>query len=65
MEPQRIEGAMAGEKFYDGAPCRHGHGTQRYVVSGMCVTCARNRTREQHRKARAYIKALREEGGND
>lgn len=65
MEPTRIEAIRKGEQFYQGKPCIHGHGTLRYSTSALCVTCGRDRVREQKRRERARIKALREEGGND
>lgn len=30
------------KKFYTGKPCKYGHNTQRYVVTGACVTCCSN-----------------------
>lgn len=48
---------MRGETA-EGTPCRHGHGTTRYVKSGMCVTCHRlymaayNERRRQEAAAR-------------
>jgi len=65
MDPERIEAAKARELYYEGKPCPNGHGTTRYVANGLCVPCCRDRVREQARRKRAFIKALREEGGND
>ena len=28
-----------GDKTYEGALCKHGHGTKRYTKSGQCVEC--------------------------
>lgn len=34
----------AGIRRYDGAPCKHGHGTERYAASGACVVCIAEKT---------------------
>ena len=33
--------------YYTGEPCRHGHDSERYVKSGQCVTCARERIKQR------------------
>ena len=63
MENKRLRAAEQGLARYDGAPCIHGHGTERYTLTNACVICNRNRVksyqarmREQVRQARASAK---------
>ena len=35
----RAAAKEAGEVFYDGKPCVHGHGTRRRVSDGHCAKC--------------------------
>lgn len=65
MEPERIEAARAGLEVFAGKPCVQCGSTERYVVTSRCAPCARKKMRDRAAKHRAYIKALRAEGGND
>lgn len=38
----------AGQKFYIGEPCEHGHSGERYVSNMVCVECGQKRAMEQH-----------------
>jgi hypothetical protein len=52
----RGDARAAGLDKFQGRPCGHGHGTERYVSGGKCVACVIERGR-QHRQtpeARAY-----------
>lgn len=44
----------AGERFYDGAPCKVHHVSKRYVTSFSCVECRRKQRRNEG--DRAYSK---------
>jgi hypothetical protein len=35
-----------GQRFYDGRPCKHCGGTQRYVSGAVCVNCAKQKYRD-------------------
>ncbi len=39
--PARIAALEAGERYFQGPPCRWGHDGRRYAVSGACVECRR------------------------
>jgi len=47
MEIQtRKEAAQLGQtKYYTGKPCKHGHLAQRYVSSGLCISCTADRAK--------------------
>lgn len=51
MTPRNAARA-AGQTRYHGEPCGAGHGTERIVASGVCVTCNSERTRA-YRQANA------------
>lgn len=38
----RLLAKAAGQNRYHGQPCKHGHGTERYITSHSCVVCHRN-----------------------
>lgn len=46
MTQERRDLRAAGFTRFDGAPCKLGHGTERYVSSGGCVVCHALRTRK-------------------
>ena len=41
MNPKRIrlDAQIAGEKYYQGKPCRNGHDGMRYTSNGQCCQC--------------------------
>lgn len=41
MSQARKEAKERGEKLFEGAPCKHGHGNIRYVSTGGCLECGR------------------------
>jgi hypothetical protein len=43
MESPRNIALANGESRYHGAPCRHGHGTERYAKDAKCVQCVADR----------------------
>lgn len=60
---EREEAAAAGRIIYDGKPCRRGHGTARYVLSNVCVTCDREKAKAQYKARKAFtarLKAIRQ-----
>lgn len=61
----RTEAAKAGRITYEGKPCIHGHGMERYVLSNGCVICDRNNAKrkyEQRKAVTAELKAMRQGG---
>lgn len=59
MNKNRLKAAASGEIHYVGAPCVHGHGTTRYVMSNRCVTCDKANARTQHNRQMSAVRALR------
>lgn len=63
----RAAAQAAGERFYQGAPCRHGHDGKRYTSKGQCYACqvltsrTRDRTTEHRRLQRETWKAANPE----
>lgn len=57
MEQARINANAMGYAQYDGAPCKHGHGTARYVSSGRCVICSSEAANAHYKKTRALLNA--------
>lgn len=54
----RQEAREAGKTlYYSGSPCRHGHDCERYVSSGICVECDRER---YHKRKGARIISMAE-----
>lgn len=41
LKTDRIEAAKAGEKHYQGVPCKHGHSGVRYTLTSNCVECTK------------------------
>lgn len=35
----RQQAILEGKKTYLGRPCKHGHGKERHIPSGLCTTC--------------------------
>jgi len=62
---EREAAAQAGRVTYEGKPCVNGHGTERYVLSNVCVVCDRNNAKRKYEKRKAFIKKLKamREGG--
>ena len=57
----RQEAAVAGEKFFDSrTPCKRDATTQRYTINGVCVACAKARSRREHEHYRALISAAKQ-----
>jgi hypothetical protein len=52
--PPQVAVQNGGGAFFQGTPCKHGHGVLRYLSSGQCVTCAKalaqKRTPDRRRK---------------
>ena len=46
----RQEARIAGDKTYQGAPCKHSHTGMRYVINADCVECAMQRQTTSARK---------------
>lgn len=50
--PELIAAREAGERFWQGPPCRHGHSGLRYTFdSAACVECSKDRYRANARSA--------------
>jgi hypothetical protein len=50
------EALARGDKQYSGRPCRHGHGTMRFMANKDCVRCranTKNKARARYMQARA------------
>lgn len=44
----RTEALELGDThYYTGEPCKHGHDSPRYALSGMCVQCSKERARQR------------------
>lgn len=54
--------AAAGEKYYQGNPCPHGHDGTRWTHNGGCVECSIERSRAYHKtpEGKAYLASWRE-----
>lgn len=60
VETNRQRADRLGHKTYPSdRPCRNGHLTTRNTLSGSCITCTYERTKER----RARIKANRKKAG--
>jgi len=54
----RTKAATEGRRRYmDGKPCVHGHIGERYTRNATCVTCQRQRCREDKARMRALMEA--------
>lgn len=51
--PARLAAQAAGHKQFHGPDCSSGHGGVRWVSSGNCVACSRDRARESARRKAA------------
>lgn len=47
--------AAGAERYFTGAPCKHGHIAERYVKSGHCVVCAVEKARERYEENRDVL----------
>jgi hypothetical protein len=59
MTTERMKAAEAGLVRFEGNPCRKGHGTARYTLTGVCVVCARENSVRQQRKMRERVRQLK------
>ena len=59
LAERRDASAALGLVHYDGAPCKHGHGTRRYVNTNHCVECNRAKSLKSERRARNRRFALK------
>ncbi|EMY3087614.1 hypothetical protein LUS60_06700 [Raoultella planticola] len=58
----RVEAAKAGlNRYYTGKKCKHGHDSERYVLSGTCVECAVE-SADKHKKSIAEVLRIAQEG---
>jgi hypothetical protein len=57
----KIDAVVAGDKKYQGAPCKHGHAGIRYVVNADCVVCVMDRQKTVERKN--YLLVYRKTSG--
>lgn len=46
----KIDAIIAGDKKYQGVPCKNGHSGVRFVTNADCVECAKNRQLTKSRK---------------
>lgn len=46
ITPAQIEARSAGLKRFEGAECKKGHGTTRFVSNGQCVVCSKESARK-------------------
>jgi len=58
MTNERIKAAEAGKVRYHGTPCRKGHGTERYTITGACVICNRESSVKRQREMRERIREM-------
>lgn len=57
----REQAIKTGSKFYEtGKPCINGHIDKRYVKGGQCVICAADHSKDQQRKVRDILSAVRD-----
>ena len=56
MPNERIKAAEAGQTRYHGSPCRKGHGTERYTLTGVCVVCNREHSGKWQRTMRERLR---------
>lgn len=59
MDSRRIYAAKDGQIHYEGLPCKHGHGTTRYVITGRCVVCDKENAARQYKSRKGIHDALR------
>lgn len=57
MHP-REKAAQNGQRKYDGAPCKHCNGTERWTINAACTACSGERSREYAKTRREEIKRL-------
>ena len=51
-DPIRLAALEAGEKTYEGNPCKRGHPGKRYTCGGHCYHCAYEKSPEWHARYR-------------
>lgn len=65
----RADARAAFKRFYDGAPCKGGHGTQRYTATGQCPKCVYERKRKwldnPENRAKRNAAAIKREKARD
>ena len=60
---KRLEAAAAGEKFFNSLnPCKRCGAYQRYTINGVCVTCAKDRSRREHEHYRSLLALAKAQG---
>lgn len=59
MNEARIEAARLGQLHYEGRECVHGHGVLRYVISGACVACAKDKSKKSYVRIRDRLRSER------
>jgi hypothetical protein len=52
----RLRAKAEGKSRYEGLPCKHGHGTTRYVANQDCVECRRLYKNAARKKTQKYGK---------
>lgn len=50
-------------RFFTGVPCKHGHTSDRYTLSGGCVTCMALKVERRHQKIKNRILEIRNRKG--
>lgn len=55
----RALAVMLGERQYIGAPCRKGHGGNRYVSTAACIDCAAANSLRQIQARAGFIKSTK------
>lgn len=59
MLAERWKAVEAGEVRYQGQPCKHGHGTERYTLTNACVVCNRARVSAYQKRLREKVRRCR------
>lgn len=55
---EKFLAASLGEKFYfTNVPCKNNHISERYVSTGMCVICQKNKAKQWQKKNKEKISA--------
>ena len=54
--------AVGSAIYLTGRPCKRGHYSPRYSMSGDCIECGRTRARERMRKLRDELRQRMKEG---
>ena len=65
MDESRIKAAKRGDRLYHGRECAHGHGTVRYVMSGCCAVCAKEKSRQSYLRTKKQLLGAKGGGNAD